>query len=107
MTRSRTRSAITWALRGTVGGAEANLAKDVLAFADILFFHQGFKAIERLLQNEVSEMLPQSEIRRLKDGLARWPRSAAKNWDDATSIVREHAPAYLQALETTVAPPEF
>lgn len=84
--------------------ADPYVTKDVLAFADIMFFHRGFKAIHRALR-ELRSQAPDAPTYLIEDGLARWPRGAAKSWDYAASVLRAHLPKHIEAFESAVAPP--
>jgi hypothetical protein len=88
-------------------GAQRELVEDIFSFADILIFHKGYKAISMTLPELVKAKISETDVRRLEDGLARWPRGAPQSWDFATSIMRSHFPEGLAQLEAAVAPPEI
>ena len=106
----RHRGALTDSISGRLGlkgqnhASTANFTKDLLEFADILFFHQSFKAIHGAL-DELQSKAPNAPTHLIKDGLAHWPRSAAKSWEQAAAALRTHLPHHVEQFEATVAPP--
>ena len=91
-------------LKGRNPVAEANFTKDLLAFADILFFHQSFKAIQGAL-HELQSRAPSAPTYLIKDGLAHWPRGAAKSWEQAAATLRTYLPQHVEQFEAKIAPP--
>jgi hypothetical protein len=107
----RHRDALASAIQEKVSGGARNRAgpvdvvNDIAAFADILLFHQAYRAISEVLPSLSRVNAPDADIRRLQDGLAHWPRGAAQTWDHATTVLRSHLNSGSDRLDALVSPP--
>jgi hypothetical protein len=79
----------------------------VVQFADILLFHQAYRAIKEVMPSLSRINSPSLDMRLLNDGLIRWPRNAAQTWEQATAIVRTHLPSRAERLDRLIAAPDF